>query len=70
MTLRDVCQKYNGTPDLFSQKVLPNIETKYRKILASEVLNHTTFKLSDLDLEMIKPVPQGGSWKDIPQETV
>lgn len=34
------------------------------------VLNHITFKLSDLDLEMIKEVPQGGNWKNIPMKTV
>ncbi len=46
------------------------IVTKYRKILEGVILNHTDFKLSDLDLEMIKSVPPGGSWKDIPKETV
>lgn len=54
----------------FEKKALNNIETKYKKLYAGEVLNHTTFKLSDLDLEMIRSVPQGGSWKDIPLETV
>lgn len=54
----------------FDKSVLLGIERKYRQLYNGEILNHTTFKLSDLDLEMIKPVPQGGSWKDIPQETV
>ena len=56
--------------DEFATNVINGILTKYRKLLAGEILNHTTFKLSDLDLEMIKTVPQGGSWKDIPEETV
>ena len=43
---------------------------KYLKIKEGIVLNHTTFKLSDLDMEMVRAVPQGGNWKDIPQETV
>ncbi|NLV82439.1 MAG: DNA (cytosine-5-)-methyltransferase, partial [Synergistaceae bacterium] len=34
------------------------------------VLNHTTFKLSDLDMEMIRSVPPGGNWKNIPSKTV
>ena len=66
----DLCQNLCVSPSLFDQKVLKNIEKKYRQLSASEILNHTTFKLSDLDLEMIKPVPQGGSWKDIPPEIV
>lgn len=54
----------------FDQNVIKGICEKYRKINDGVVLNHTTYKLSDLDLEMIKSVPQGGSWKDIPPETV
>lgn len=54
----------------FEKKVLDYIEEKYKKIAAKMVLNHTTFKLSALDLEMIKSVPQGGSWKDIPKEVI
>ena len=54
----------------FDRIVMDCIEKKYQKLYRGEVLNHTTFKLSDLDLEMIRPVPQGGSWKDIPEKTV
>src|SRR5699024_9663177 len=43
---------------------------KFIKIKNNEVLNHTDFKLSELDLEMIGPVPQGGNWKDIPHITL
>lgn len=32
----------------------------------SMIPNHFTAKLSDLDLEMVKWVPPGGSWKNIP----
>ena len=35
-----------------------------------KVLNHTTFKLSELDIEMIENVPQGGNWKNIPGDVV
>ena len=63
---------FQKKPDLstFEKKVLIALEQKYRGMANNEVLNHTTFKLSDLDLEMIKFVPQGGSWKDIPSKTV
>lgn len=54
----------------FEAKAAAGIIAKYTKLAQGQVLNHTTFKLSELDLEMIKPVPQGGSWKDIPMETV
>lgn len=54
----------------FDMSVAKGITTKYMSLLHGFILNHTTFKLSDLDLEMIKAVPPGGSWKDIPMETV
>lgn len=47
-----------------------SITKKYQKLNNDEVLNHITFKMSDLDMEMIKAVPQGGNWKNIPYETV
>ena len=31
------------------------------------VTDHYTARLSDLDLEMIQAVPQGGNWRDIPE---
>ena len=69
-TVEDVCFQKKPDVNKFEKRVLENIEKKYKQLYAGVVLNHTTFKLSDLDLEMIKPIPQGGSWKDIPQETV
>lgn len=54
----------------FYLNVANGITTKYIALFHGYLLNHTTFKLSNLDLEMIKYVPQGGSWKDIPMETV
>lgn len=54
----------------FEINVAKGITDKYRSIYKGNILNHTTFKLSELDLEMIKAVPPGGSWKDIPMETV
>lgn len=50
--------------------IIKGMIKKYNYIASNKILNHTTFKLSDLDLEMIKNVPQGGNWKNIPQEVV
>ena len=56
--------------DSFDKNVINGIITKYKKMQDGQILNHTTFKLSDLDLEMIKAVPPGGNWKDIPSTTI
>ena len=56
--------------DKFQKKVCEGITEKYKKINQNKVLNHITFKLSDLDLEMIKSVPPGGNWQNIPMKTV
>ena len=34
------------------------------------VTDHSTARLSKLDLEMIRAVPQGGNWRDIPESVV
>lgn len=65
-----ICFSKNPDICVFDKKVITSIENKYQKIYYGEILNHTTFKLSDLDLEMIRSVPQGGSWKDISPKTV
>lgn len=56
--------------DKFQLNVAKGITSKFTALFHGYILNHTTYKLSDLDLEMIKNVPQGGSWKDIPMETI
>lgn len=61
---------YSDGLSQFNFNVANGITNKYIALAHGCLLNHTTFKLSDLDLEMIKYVPQGGSWKDIPAETV
>lgn len=35
----------------------------------SKLYNHQTGTLSDLDLEMVRSIPPGGNWKNIPEET-
>ncbi len=54
----------------FENKVAQQIFKKYIKLKNNQILNHTTFKLSDLDMEMVRSVPQGGNWKSIPQEII
>lgn len=66
----EILTKGNFTNDKIGEKAAISVIYKYKKLYLGKVLNHTTFKLSDLDLEMIESVPQGGSWKDIPIETV
>lgn len=69
-SIKDICFQKKPDADNFEKRVVEEIERKYRKIHQGMILNHTSFKLSDLDLEMIRSVPQGGSWRDIPEETV
>lgn len=54
----------------FDKLVMEHSAEKARKLANGQVLNHMSFKLSELDLEMIRAVPQGGSWKNIPLSTV
>lgn len=54
----------------FDYQVASGIIEKYKKINDNEILNHTTFKLSDLDMEMIVNIPQGGNWQSIPECTI
>lgn len=56
--------------DSLKKKALLGTIEKYQRINKYNLLNHIPFKLSDLDLEMISCVPQGGSWKDIKPEIV
>ena len=69
-TLLELSFQKGWMGDPFEKRVLDFIEQKYKKIASNIVLNHTTFKLSALDLEMIKSVPQGGSWRDIPKDII
>lgn len=50
----------------FDIKTLNSLVEKYSLIRQGKVLNNTSFKLSDLDLEMVKSVSPGGNWKEIP----
>jgi DNA-cytosine methyltransferase len=60
----------NLNKDSFITEVIKKMIEKYQKLFNQIVLNHITFKLSDLDLEMVKTIPQGGNWKNIPEHIV
>lgn len=70
LSVKELYLKANPSSKSFDLRVLESLEKKYRALSHGFILNHTSFKLSDLDLEMIRPIPQGGSWKDIPASTV
>ncbi len=53
-----------------SDDVKDLILRKRRMAEEGRVTAHVQFRLSDLDLEIIRTVPPGGSWKDIPPKTV
>lgn len=53
-------------------EVLRNYDDEFSKILKEryskiKLYNHTINKVSDLDLEMILSIPEGGNWKNIPK---
>lgn len=56
--------------DSFDLKVAENIIEKREKLFKNNLLNHTTFKLSNLDMEMIVNIPQGGNWQNIPDNVI
>lgn len=70
VSLETVMTNMSVSLDVSTKKVCTHIINKYQKLKRGEILNHTTFKLSDLDLEMVRAVPQGGNWKDISEETI
>lgn len=50
--------------------IVKSIIYKYKCLKNKLVIQHNSFKLSKLDLEMIKNVPPGGNWKNIPSYIV
>jgi len=56
--------------DTLNENITKLIVEKSNKIEKAQILNHTTFKLSKLDMQMIENVPQGGNWKNIPKNIV
>ncbi len=58
----------NTAYDSITQESIGLLINKYLHISRYKLLNHSGFKLSNLDLEMVQCVPQGGNWKNISQE--
>lgn len=50
----------------FSKDTQQNLLKKYEEIKNSLLFNHVAYGLSKLDLRMVKAVPSGGNWKNIP----
>lgn len=51
----------DSSPMTFVQSILREQSTRY-------LYNHVTSSLSELDLEMVRSIPPGGNWSDIPPE--
>lgn len=69
-SLDSILTELGESIDPFIKKACEHMIEKYQKLKRNELLNHVTFKLSDLDMEMIRAVPQGGNWRNIPEETI
>lgn len=54
----------------FDSKIEKSKKIKEKLSDKKYVLNNKGYKLSELDIEIIESVPQGGNWKNIPQETI
>ena len=68
--LESFCMDNNIQLNSRDKELIKNIFTKYKKLEKNILLNHITFKLSDLDMEMIINIPQGGNWKNIPDDVI
>lgn len=54
----------------FENDVKLGIIEKNKKISKNFILNLYYYKLSNLDMDIIKSIPQGGNWKNIPQHII
>lgn len=63
-------EKSIGSNVKLEEAIKSGLERKQYLLDGGKALNHTTFKLSELDIETIKDVPQGGNWKNIPSEVI
>lgn len=70
LSVQELCLIKNTNLNKFQKNIIECIEKKYKFLNQGLILNHTTFKLSELDLKMISSIPQGGNWKNIPQDTI
>lgn len=54
----------------FEYLLFKSIYEKYINSKCGYLSKHNLFRLSKLDMEMVKSIKPGGNWKDIPQEIV
>jgi DNA-cytosine methyltransferase len=66
--LKDL-ERLEANPEL-KKELKAAIDKKYYELAEGKIFNHFIFKLSDLDIEMVKNVPPSGNWKNIPEEVV
>lgn len=58
-----------GKPESAAYTESPkNTFLKFVRGNSTEIFNHATSRLAPINLERLKHIPQGGSWRDIPQE--
>lgn len=58
-----------GKPESIEYKESPsNSFLKFVRKNSTEILNHAVSRLAPINLERLKHIPQGGSWRDIPHE--
>jgi DNA (cytosine-5)-methyltransferase 1 len=68
--LRTIMEAVN--PDRYP-RVVNILEHLYEDIFPNDLLasegwlNHRPFRLSDLDREIVRQIPQGGNWQDLPE---
>ena len=52
------------------KEVEEHFKIKNEMIKSKLILNNSSYKMSELDMEIIYSIPQGGNWKNIPQHTI
>lgn len=62
--------KTNLNPTWIDDLVKKGLKDKNEILSMKGTLNDKQYSLSELDLEIIKSVPQGGNWKNIPEKII
>ncbi|MGV3173353.1 Alw26I/Eco31I/Esp3I family type II restriction adenine-specific DNA-methyltransferase [Staphylococcus simulans] len=55
---------------LFQKNVLCGMKLKVNAMKQNTIMNNKAYRLSELDMEIIKSIPAGGNWRNIPQKTM
>lgn len=77
MIVGEIIENYSGIENKINvnltsidEQVNKGLHEKNKILLTNGILNDSNYSLSKLDLEIIKSVPQGGNWQNIPQKTI